>query len=272
MMNKQVFIHENHAIKYVYLDGHHQETLCFIHGAGSHFEQFNEQIDVFKPTFNILLVNLYGHDPEDQTLDLKTSDFTISRLALDISHLIKHLDIKNIHLIGHSAGGLVALEIIKSKTLNPKSLVTFGTAVRLNVSDFIAKTVSKIDAFMLKRKPESYIKFLVNASTKHEPVKPLITKIMLEAKQAAPHIRRHIGKYDYVDVIKDMNIDYLLIEGVRDKEIIKANKPHIKKLINHSNIKNQKIIDAGHFTNMDQPEAFNQMLMEFYQSLDHQIT
>lgn len=268
-MTKQSFKSRNqHNLKYIFLNHGYKETICFIHGAGSRLVQYQPQIDFFKASFNILLVNLYGHDPNDDQLSLSGDDFKLEVLAEDISDLIHHLDIEDFHLVGHSAGGLVALEMIKQKDVQPLSLVTFGTAVKLNIPKFMAHFISRIDKYMLNKKPEKYIKFMINASTKKEAVKPVMTKIMLEAKQAAPFIRKHIGNYDYLETLKTMSIPYLMIEGSDDKSIIKANKKYRKQLHHIKQLTILPIEDAGHFTNLDQPERFNHELMTYYQRLE----
>lgn len=266
-MEKRFFQTNGRCLSYVYHDGASKETLVFIHGAGSNLSQFNQQVEYFKTLFNVLNITLHGHDETLKAQVFTYDAFALKHLADDVLNLIKTLEIKAFHLIGNSAGGLVGLELIKSNQLIPKSLITFGTAPKLMVPKLLVKLVTKIDVYMLKKKPQKYLRFAAKACSKDEDVIKEITHIMMRSKHAAPFIRSQIGRYDYLDVIKTLPCQYLILKGPYDKSINKALKKYENSWQNNTNITVQIIEDSGHFMNLDQPSMFNKAISNFIQSV-----
>ncbi len=122
---------------------------------------------------------------------------------------------------------------------------------------------STLNGYMLKKRPEKYLRFAAKACSKDEQVIEEITDIMFESKHAAPFIRSQVGNYDYLDVIENMKIPYLIIKGPHDKSINKSLDKHIKRFESQENIEVRSLDDAGHFLNLDHPEKFNDMVHTF---------
>ncbi len=94
--------------------GSGEETIIFIHGLGSCGKDWKKQVDIFSKNYRCITVDLRGHGKSDHT-----PPFNIQTMAFDIINLIKFLEIKQIHLVGISLGGMIAFQIA---VLEPKIL------------------------------------------------------------------------------------------------------------------------------------------------------
>jgi 3-oxoadipate enol-lactonase len=266
-MKKEFMTSTQRKIHYDYLNNQMKETILFIHGAGSNMKQFEAHTSDFSTKFNVLNVTLFGHDPSQKDEIFKNEDFNLKKLAYDVNQLITDLKLENLHIVGNSAGGLVGFELIKSIPSRILSITTFGTAPRLMVSKWMIKLITKIDHQMLKKNANKYLTFAAKASSKNRETIKNITCIMLESKHAAPLIRSQIGRYDYIEFIKNSKTPYLLLTGDQDKSINKALKPYQEIFRKNQMISEKHIESSGHFLNMDQKDTFNQLVLSFIDQL-----
>ena len=102
-------------------------TLLFLHGAGGvpgwlpFFDQLSDRFDLLVPDHPS-----FGRSPLPPWLD------DISDLAYFYLDLIDELNLKDVHLVGHSMGGWLALELAVRSQANLKSLTLMASAgVRL---------------------------------------------------------------------------------------------------------------------------------------------
>ena len=81
-------------------------TLVLIHGVGMNQHVWKPEINELDDHFDILTYDMWGHG--ESTLpdkDLELSDYTTQLLDL-----LNELGIEEVHLVGHSMGGLIALD------------------------------------------------------------------------------------------------------------------------------------------------------------------
>lgn len=240
-----------------------KETLVFVHGAGSSLEQFKYQYDFFKSQYNVLCISLHGHDQTYATMQYNKEEFAIPRLAEDVCQILQQLNLSHIHFVGNSLGGLVGYQLYLTHPESCKSLTTFGTAIKLTYPRWAISLISKIDLLMLTFISTSYLSSLLKASSNHIHTQKKMLEIMLEVKHVAHLVRSQIGNYDFLHLLDHLSIPYLYLHCTQDDSINKAMKPHFSYLENSSTVTIKQIEKAGHFCNLDQPELFNQTLLNF---------
>lgn len=100
-------------------------TLLLLHGFGASLESWRDILPLLEQRYKLILVDMKGFGlsskPDDGT-------YSIREQASIIMALIRHLDLKDLVLIGHSYGGSVALatylELVSGKLSNPiRSLI-----------------------------------------------------------------------------------------------------------------------------------------------------
>ena len=113
------------------------ETLVFVHGLGANLHQFELQAQFFAKDYRVLLVSLRGHGGSSAPPDPTQADYTVKKLSRDVQALLQHLEIKKVHFVGNSLGGLVGYELLELDSDLLGSLTTFGTTPMLHASRFI---------------------------------------------------------------------------------------------------------------------------------------
>jgi 3-oxoadipate enol-lactonase len=80
--------------------------LVLIHPIGGNVLIWHQEISLFlKSGFRVIAYEIRGHHRTDMG---KVSLYAMQDLVNDLHHLLKHLNIKNCSIIGHSIGGIVA--------------------------------------------------------------------------------------------------------------------------------------------------------------------
>ena len=83
--------------------------LVLVHGALNDYRYWNSQIPVFATHHRIIAVSLRHYFPEPW--DGRGDDFSIPQHADDLAAFVQALDLGPVHLLGHSRGGAVVLDV-----------------------------------------------------------------------------------------------------------------------------------------------------------------
>ena len=82
-------------------------AIIFIHGWCSNRSFWNEQLDTLSQIYKTIAIDLPGHGESGRN----RKKWSISSFADDVESVIQHQKLDHFVLIGHSMGGLVALEV-----------------------------------------------------------------------------------------------------------------------------------------------------------------
>lgn len=96
-------------------------TIVLIHGSITDYRIWAPQVAGLTSTHRVVAPSLRHYFPEKWDGD--GSDFTIDQQAADVVALLKCLDLRKVHLLGWSRGGLVAVEIARQAPECVKSLI-----------------------------------------------------------------------------------------------------------------------------------------------------
>ncbi len=240
--------------------------IVFVHGVGGNLQQFIKQFELFDE-YSVLALSLPGHGNSAMEKNPSKSSFSVNNLARHISKLIKELNIEKYYLVGNSAGGIIGYELVSMDRGKIRSLVTYGTTAKLSLSQAMISLVVSIDRFMIRFLPNTYLKLLARSVSKSEKVQDKVFSMFTQAKKAIPLLRANIGKYDYLKIVENINIPYLLIKASDDKEINKTLEETLET-IKISDLGFIETLDnAGHVANLDNPEDFSNILRSFFKSI-----
>jgi pimeloyl-ACP methyl ester carboxylesterase len=95
--------------------------VVFIHGAWVDFRLFKPQSAALSERHRLILVSLRHHYPE--IWDGKGETTSPTRHAADVAGMIRALGLGKVHLVGHSMGGAVAVEVARTSPELLRSLV-----------------------------------------------------------------------------------------------------------------------------------------------------
>lgn len=91
----------------VFEAGHGGRPLLLVHGNSCDHTFLAPQVDHFAPMRRVIAPDLRGHGASEKP----EGDYTLARLAQDLAEVLAALDTGPVVAVGHSMGGLAALEL-----------------------------------------------------------------------------------------------------------------------------------------------------------------
>jgi 2-hydroxy-6-oxonona-2,4-dienedioate hydrolase len=238
--------------KYKFIEEGEGEPLLLLHGLFGALSNFNAQIDYFKKDYKVII-------PLLPLLELDIFHTTVGGLEKHVQGFIETRGYKNIHLMGNSLGGHIALTHILKHPENIKTLILTGSSglFENGMGDSYPK---RGDYEYIKKKaeitfydPKIATKELVDELFEITNNRLKVIKIISLAKSA---IRSNLN-----DDLNQIKQPTLLIWGNNDIITPPFVGREFNKLIPNSEL---FFIDkCGHAPMMEVPLEFNEILNNF---------
>lgn len=242
--------------KFNFIEEGQGEPLMLLHGLFGALSNFRFLIEHFKKNYTVVV-------PMLPLLEMDLLHTSVSGLQKYVHKFIEHRQYKNIHLMGNSLGGHVALVQILKHPENIKSLILTGSSglFENGMGDTYPK---RGDKEYIRNKtsltfydPSLATDELVNEVFEITNNRLKVIKIIALAKSA---IRNNLG-----DELKNVLQPTCLIWGNNDTITPPFVGKEFNKLIPNSEL--HFIDKCGHAPMMEVPEAFNQILDGFLAKL-----
>jgi len=242
--------------KFEYLEVGEGEILMLCHGLFGALSNFSDLIEKFRHTHKVVV-------PLLPLFDLDLLHTSVAGLEKHIAAFIEHKNYNNIHLLGNSLGGHVALIYILKHPEKVKSLTLTGSSGLFEnaMGDSYPK---RGDYEYIKNKtaqtfydPAVATPELVDEDFEITRNRLKVIKIIALAKSA---IRHNLG-----EELNQIKQPTLLIWGKNDIVTPPFVAEEFKKLIPNSQL--QFIDKCGHAPMMEVPNEFNVILENFLASL-----
>jgi len=238
--------------KFKYVMEGQGESLILLHGLFGALSNFKDLVDFFKEKYTVYI-------PMLPLYDLTNLDTSVSGLAKHVSKFIEMKNLTNVHLLGNSLGGHIALvyalkhsDRVKTITLTGSSgLFENGmgeTYPKRGDKDYIRKKVE-----LTFYDPKSASQELVDEVYNIVNTRLKAVKIIYLAKSA---IRHHLG-----DELQNIKQPVCLIWGKNDTITPPMVAEEFKKLLPNSEL--HWIDQCGHAPMMEVPTEFNAVFSEF---------
>jgi pyruvate dehydrogenase E2 component (dihydrolipoamide acetyltransferase) len=104
--------------------GSGDETIILIHGFGGDLDNWLFNIDALAESATVYALDLPGHGQSVKAI----ADPSLAVLAMTVVSFMNAMDIKSAHLVGHSLGGAIAMEIAREAKDRVKSLTLISSA------------------------------------------------------------------------------------------------------------------------------------------------
>jgi len=242
-----------------------KSVVMFVHGLAADLRQFREQHPLLQEEYRVLSVSLRGHGGSGCPDPAGRDEFTLESMAGDIACLLDRLEIPAVHWVGNSMGGLVGYQLLKDQPERIASLATFGTAAELQFGKAAISMITFFkDVLITVAGYKGLCTVAGRAGSKNPEVQKQIIEMMLSASpKAMKYAQMNIGRYSYLETINTAKIPLLLIRGEHDRQINRMLSSTLDSFESAHNARVVDVPDAGHYINLDQPEAFNSVLREW---------
>ena len=239
-------------------------TVLMLHGIGGGHLAFAPQVETLASAgYRAVAWDMpgYGHSAPIEP-------YTFKGLAQSCIHLIEALKCKDVVLLGHSMGGMVAQEVVARRPDLVSRLVLCGTSPAFGDPDgewqreFIAQRTAPLDAGQsMEELAETLVPQMIGPGSLPEGVR-LATHCM--ARVPAATYRRAlecIVTFDRQRNLENILVPTLLVAGEHDRNAPPEVMRKMADRIAHSTFIEMKGI--GHLQNLEAPEDFDGMLLNF---------
>lgn len=248
------------------------EAIVLIHGHPFDHTMWYPQIKAFSSSYQVVAPDLrgYGKSGLPDNPATRFEDY-----ATDMLLLADHLKIESFHLAGLSMGGQIIMEMFRQAPGRIKTLIFADTFASLDTPE-VKQGRYDAAARLEKEGMNAYADEVIYKMFKPEHVRSMpnaaghVIKMVkaTSPKGAGTALRARAGRIDYLkDVFPLINIPTLVIVG-RDDEFTPVSKAEEMK----ENLNNCKLVvieDAGHMPNLEHPEEFNEVVLDFLQTVSH---
>lgn len=247
----------------------HQESriwVTFVHGAGGSSSIWYKQLREFRKHFNVLLLDLRGHGNSKPTLkDAFDDKYTFDSITQDIVEVVQHLKIKKSHFIGISLGTILIRNLAERHPEMVESMVMGGAIMKL---DFRSQILIRLGVIFKSVIPYLWLyKFfalIIMPNSNHRESRLLFVR---EAKKM--YQKEFIRWFKLTSEINpllrlfrsaDIKIPTLYVMGGEDYLFL----PSVKKIVQrHTESSLLMIEHCGHVVNVEQPQIFNKMVIDY---------
>ena len=242
--------------KFKYIEEGQGEPLMLLHGLFGALSNFKDLIEHFSKSYKVIV-------PMLPLLELDLLHTSVGGLQKYVQKFVEHRNYRNIHLLGNSLGGHVALVYILKHPERIKSLILTGSSglFESGMGDSYPK---RGDREFIRQKtaytfydPAMATEELVNEVFEITNNRLKVIKIIALAKSA---IRNNLGK-ELNEIVQPT----CLIWGNNDNITPPFVGEEFQKLIPHSDL--HYIDKCGHAPMMEVPDEFNKILDGFLSKL-----
>ncbi len=242
--------------------------VLFLHGIGGGADAFRPQLERLSARWRVLAWDMpgYGRSPP-------LAEVTWPALAEAVEALLDAKGLDRVHLVGHSMGGMVALEFAASRPGRLRSLTLSGTSSAFGKPDgewqrkFIADRLAPIEAGTPMR---DLAKEMVAAMTAPgaDPAglslaEDCMADVPPETYKAA---LRCLVTFDRRDALPGLAVPTLVLAGEHDPNAPSAMMERMAAKI--AGARFELLEGAGHLANLERPAEFDAALESFLRSVE----
>ncbi|MHA1785245.1 MAG: alpha/beta fold hydrolase [Candidatus Helarchaeota archaeon] len=239
-------------------------TFLMIHGWTESHKFWGEQVDYFSKYYRIVTLDLKGHGQSSKN----RRGYSIKKLSRDVLDLKQFLKLENIILIGHSLGGMIALDyFFRRNSGEVKALMLFNTTS--TPFKLIPRSLSELGGmgkFGLRKILMGVYDFSPDVVLNLTDRKKLnVDELIEEANRTLPLVTIRLGlgtsTFNVTHKLHEINVPTLLITGELDMVTpIRIMKSMSEKI---PNSEFRIIKGSGHMAAIEKCDEVNKIMREF---------
>lgn len=254
------------GIEVHYIDAGNSDALSvvLIHGFLFSNEMWEPQIQILENNFRVIAYDVRGHGKSD----VGDGQYTLEFLVDDLIGLLDYLKIQKAILCGLSMGGYIALRTIERNPERVLGLVLADTQSKADTNEAKLKRADSLRSVKIigvKAFAESSVKSVFAPQSFTSNVEA-IEKIRRIIQANLPigicgALLAMAGRTDTTDVLAGIKVPTLILVGEHDGSLYQLASKEMRDGIPNSEL--HIISNAGHMSNLENPEEFNTHLLSF---------
>ncbi|MGB0455210.1 MAG: alpha/beta fold hydrolase [Bacteriovoracaceae bacterium] len=264
------------------------EVVCFLYGLLCSFDHYEHQITfLHEQDRKIILMDFRGHHSLNVNCPIEEINF--KNITSDFLKLFDLYGLKNLHLIGHSMGVNIALnitlELMQANKPTPKSLILISGTVfppqnvmfdshimhfaQPILESLYEKFPKVMTSYWKKQKDWAIVRKFVHTNgfnpkkVSKEFIKIYLSKIARFTPKLFFQLLNEMRDHHVIGLIHDIQLPTLIISGDQDKII----PLHLQKIF-HEHIEGSElyIVSGGnHVPQLDDTKGCNERIQIFYE-------
>lgn len=240
--------------------GNGSRSLVLVHGWSCDRRYWSRQVDSLSQRYRIVTVDLGGHGESG----LGRDDWTIASFGADVAAVVDSLDLDSVVLVGHSMGGDVIFQAARLLPGKVEALIMVDTYKQLDSG----RSDSEIDEFVSQfgadfpAATEKFVRSVFPASA--DPA--LVDWVATEMASAPPDVAlsairssfRHAREIP--SLIRSLEVPIVAINP--------DDAPTDLDSMSKFGIDVKIMRGVGHFLMMEDPDRFNELLLEAVDEVD----
>jgi 3-oxoadipate enol-lactonase len=249
------------AADYLKGDG---DLIVFIHGVGADRTAWKYQLPFFHDKgYSVAALDMRGSgDSDARDKNNILLPISLHEFALDVDAVIHELGYDKAHWVGNSMGGVIILEALSQGLNSLDKIALCNTfAFHPNKDEILPRAANALQSKSLPEFAKERIPLALKPDTDPETLNEAIHAMARKDPEAYLASWQATWSPDYWTLLPKIKNPALIISGSLDtitpvklSEELAANIPGAK----HVNIEG-----AGHISNMDKPDEYNTILLDF---------
>lgn len=241
--------------------GHGEPAIVLIHGWATDANYWNAQLGPLKARYSVVVPDLAGHGASSRN----RTDWSMGNYGEDVASVVRRIPNQQVILVGHSMGGVVALEAtrrigdrvigiiavdaLRSIGLPPISQREIDIRLAPFRADFVGQTRKYVTESLFQKGADRAL------------MQKIAYDMSLEPPDVAVASMQALLGLDLAPVLADIHVPVLAINS----DLAPTDEARIRKSL--PDFKADVLPHTGHFLMMEAPQQFNPILLRDIETL-----
>jgi 3-oxoadipate enol-lactonase len=260
---------ENNGVRIVYDDVGTGNAVLFIHGHPFNRTMWQPQVQALRWKYRTIAPDLRGYGQSNVGTE---TAITLETMAGDLIHLLDHLSVNRVCVVGLSMGGQIAMEFARAHPERTAAAVFAATFPQSETPEGVVLRKRMADRFlnegMASPGSEMLTKLIGPASLKKLPSIPANVYQMIcgtNPAGAAAAVRGRALRRDYRESLKTFRFPCMIVFGTDDAYTTLQQAEEMHTAIANSQL--EIFEGVGHMPNLEDEDRFNRCLHQFLVNL-----
>lgn len=239
--------------------------LLFLHGLGSSLRDWEYQVEAFARHFRVLTLDLRGHGESDKP----KGPYSIALFARDAAAFLAQISTEPAHVVGLSMGGAVAFHLALDHSPLLRSIVVTNMSAMVPVETFAQKRFYYGRLLISALFGPKHMGRLIARNVFPKPEmahlrETLVSRWAENPRRAYINALGALKNWGVMERLHEIACPALLLHSEHDYSPL-AHKKEVAARMKRATL--MTIPDTHHVVNVEQPEAFNTLVMRFLKDL-----